>query len=510
MRALTLGVLGLLLLACSSTPTRARNRPGGSGGEGGEGGSGGAIDEPDAGPPPLKARGASCTAGSQCRDGVCADGFCCESACTGPCQSCKLPGSEGRCTAVPDGTDPDSDCADDGASTCKRDGMCDGAGACRKYPATTECMPGSCTGSTEASARLCDGNGTCQVGTTMSCPTACVAGACNRTCSDVNPCQTGFFCDTTGMCKLKVALGQVCATNAECSTGACADGVCCQTACNQLCYSCKVPGSVGTCLPAADGEDPKNECAAQTPSTCGHAGGCNGAGACRLHPAGTACGTQTCAGATQKGARTCNGAGSCLEGDVTDCNPFRCGGTSCRTTCRNNTDCALGFLCMAGNCTGDGQAGLVLHWRFDETSGTVAVDTAGNNHAGTYVGVTGTPTSSALVARIGGDNLRSRAFLRSGRQAVQLQNTPADLQPQSELTVAAWYRATSVDTSGAVLVSAGNNYVIRLRPTQIELGKRTTSAQGTIRLAQVLATVPSMLNGAWHHVAGVTSATDGM
>src|SRR5439155_8381703 len=121
----------------------------------------------------------------------------------------------------------------DGAASCKRDGMCDGKGACRKYPADTECLPGSCTGTSETSARLCDGNGTCQPGTSMTCPTNCQGGACNRTCSDSNPCQTGFYCDATGMCKLKVAVGLTCAVNAECSTGVCADGVCCKTDCNQ-------------------------------------------------------------------------------------------------------------------------------------------------------------------------------------------------------------------------------------------------------------------------------------
>jgi hypothetical protein len=499
----------VLLLACGGS--KPPKKTGGIVGTQDTGGTGGIVEvPPDAGPPPLKARGASCTSAGQCQTGSCVDGFCCDTACTDSCSTCKLPGSEGRCVPVPAGQDLDNECADEGASTCKNDGMCDGKGGCRKYPATTECQPGNCTGTTESSARMCDGSGTCLPGTSQSCPTNCQGGACNRTCSDVNPCQVGFYCDASGACKLNVAAGMTCTTNAECATGFCADGICCRTDCNQLCFSCKLPGSLGTCTAAPDGQDPKGECVAQAASTCGKAGGCNGLGACRVHPAGTSCGAQTCTGSTAHTARTCNGAGSCLDGAVSNCSPFRCGGTSCRTTCTNTNQCDLGFTCMGNTCTGDGQAGQILHWRFDEPDGTIAIDTSGAMHPGTYIGVVGTPAPSNLVASIGGMNPRSRTFARGNRQAVQLANAPGDLTPTAELTVSAWYRATSVDTSGATLVSQGNNYMIRLRPTQIEFAKRTTTAQGTTVLASALATVPGMLNGSWHHVAGVTSAAEGM
>jgi Concanavalin A-like lectin/glucanases superfamily len=511
-RELVLGVLALVLIgACGGGKPGGKKTGGTVGTEGETGGTGGDSLPPDAGPPPLRPRGGSCTSSNQCQTGSCVDGFCCDTACTGACTTCKLPGSEGRCVPVPEGMDIDNECPDDGVGTCRRDGMCDGNGACRKYPAGTECMPGMCSGTTESAARMCDGNGTCLPGTSQACPTNCSGGACNRTCSDANPCQAGFFCDATGMCKLKVPLGMSCTASAECSTGVCADGVCCRSECNQLCYSCNLPGLAGTCTPVPGGQDPKGECPAQTPNTCGNAGACNGAGACRVHPAGTPCGAQTCTGSTETSARTCNGAGACLEGTVTNCSPFRCGGTMCRQTCTNTNQCDLGFTCMGGQCTGDGQAGLVLHWRFDEPAGgTVAVDTSGAMHAGTYIGTMGTPTMSTLVASIGGANPASRAFVRGSRHAVQLAGTPADLKPASELTVSAWYRATSVDTSGATLVSAGNNYLIRLRPTQIEFAKRTTTAAGTTTTGQALATVAGMLNGSWHHVAGVTSATEGM
>jgi hypothetical protein len=472
----------------------------------GMGGTGGAPM-----PKPL-VRGSACSTGTQCQSGSCVDGFCCETACRDACYTCKLPGSEGKCLPVPAGEDPDNECADDGPSTCKHDGTCDGKGGCRNYAAGTACMPGACTGTTESSGRLCDGSGVCQAGTSQTCPTACMNGSCNRTCSDQNPCQTGFFCDTAGMCKVKVAQGMACTTNSQCTTNFCADGVCCGSACGQLCSSCNLPGSVGTCTAVPDGQDPKTECAAEAPSTCGRAGGCNGMGACRVHPAGTACGGQTCMGATQQGAKTCNGTGSCVAGTDVDCSPFRCGGGSqCRTTCQTTNDCDLGYVCMGGSCTGDGGAGLVLRWRFDEPDGTAAVDTSGNKYNGTYTGMGSFPTpSTAVPPDIGTANPRSRQFTRATRQAVQLTDMPVDLTPPNEVTVAAWYRATSLDTSGAELVSAGNSYVIRLRPTQIEFAKRVSTGLGTTQFVQCLATVPGHLNGSWHHVAAVTSPSDGM
>ena len=109
----------------------------------------------------------------------------------------------------------------------------------------------------------------------------------------------------------------------------------------------------------------------------------------------------------------------------------------------------------------------------------MAVDTSGNRLAGTYTGMGSFPVPSTSVPGIGMENSRSRQFTRSTRQAVQLAAMPADMTPPNEITVAAWYRATTIDTSGAELVSGGNSYVIRLRPTQIEFAKRVTTPQGT-------------------------------
>lgn len=58
-------------------------------------------------------------------------------------------------------------------------------------------------------------------------------------------------------------LGGFCSTQPECATGlTCVDNVCCNSACNGGCERCDVSGSVGTCSPVANGQDPDQECGA--------------------------------------------------------------------------------------------------------------------------------------------------------------------------------------------------------------------------------------------------------
>lgn len=63
---------------------------------------------------------AACVSDDACTSGACIDGVCCDGACDGTCEACDVAGTEGACTAVPAGMDPDMECAI----------ACDGAGAC--------------------------------------------------------------------------------------------------------------------------------------------------------------------------------------------------------------------------------------------------------------------------------------------------------------------------------------------------------------------------------------------
>jgi hypothetical protein len=322
---------------------------------------------PDLGPPdaPLRANGIACTAGPQCVSGLCVDSVCCNLPCNGRCQACDVAGSEGKCTPIKAGDDPDNECDIEPVSSCGRDGACDGQGACRRYAAGVVCKPGSCASSMETGASTCTAAGACQAGATKPCASGhlCMNNSCASTCATDAECQNGFFCDGNKTCQVKRTMGQPCTDKLQCSSGFCVDGVCCNQACGQTCYACNLAGTVGTCNPVPDGMEsgPTPECPAQDITTCGRLGGCNGRGACRLFPNGTQCGAQTCTSAVQSDVRHCNGVGSCDPATTHDCGAYVCNGTGCATTCTTAAQCKPGFACVGTACRVVKITNLVVH-----------------------------------------------------------------------------------------------------------------------------------------------------
>lgn len=136
---------------------------------------------PDRGPdlPVAGENGRACVMATDCNSTYCVDGVCCGEDCRGSCRKCNLPGSLGLCLNVAQGEDPDNECVEDPVVTCRRDGFCDGMGACRRFlPAGRMCVPAICTGTTQSSVRTCDGLGTCQQPTTSTCAAGCANGVC--------------------------------------------------------------------------------------------------------------------------------------------------------------------------------------------------------------------------------------------------------------------------------------------------------------------------------------------
>jgi hypothetical protein len=150
------------------------------------------------GPKVKQANGAGCLAIADCISGFCADGVCCAVACTGGCVSCNQPGSEGMCLPVAVGkADPHNVCKDAGATTCGKNGLCDGAGACALYPVTTMCAAGSCNRATVRPAHHCDGKGVCATPTNVDCtPYKCdpTTTACFTACTGGAQCAAGHAC----------------------------------------------------------------------------------------------------------------------------------------------------------------------------------------------------------------------------------------------------------------------------------------------------------------------------
>lgn len=299
----------------------------------------------------LSPNGIRCLANSECLSRACVDNICCESACSGVCMTCVLPGQEGRCLPVPEDQDPEEECAEQPSSSCGTDGACDGAGACRRYPAGTVCAPGGCEVATESAASVCDGQGVCQAGATKECaPAVCLGDSCGPPCMMDSDCMTGKYCDK-GTCRNQQEPGSPCTRAGQCGSGFCTDGVCCNMACEGTCLACNLEGSVGSCTPVPDGRDPESECPVQAIGTCGNAGGCSGRASCRKHAPGTFCAYGSCMNGMQFANSTCDGMGNCRRGQGRSCSPYACNGNLvCWTACANNDQCAPGRRCDVHVC----------------------------------------------------------------------------------------------------------------------------------------------------------------
>lgn len=320
---------------------------------------------------PKKGNGTACTVSYECTTGNCIDGVCCDKACNGLCEACTKAltgGTDGTCKSIAAGSDPQFECPDNGASVCGTNGSCNGSGGCQLYANGTVCQAASCASSTSRNVPdTCNGTGTCVDQLTQNCATgyACVAGACQTSCTDDTQCASAYYCDTVAkQCVADKTQGQACPRDAACSGNAnCVDGVCCDSSCTGTCRSCLknrtgLPAD-GTCGNTLDDTDPENECAIDVgyPASCKAPGTCNGQGACRVYAkTGTVSKATTCNIITLT-STTCDGAGN-PDPLETPCYPYKCNaaGTACRVACTKGTaaqDCDDSSFCGdTGTCVG--------------------------------------------------------------------------------------------------------------------------------------------------------------
>jgi Carbohydrate binding domain len=186
--------------------------------------------------------------------------------------------------------------------------------------------------------------------------------------------------------------GQACAQDADCKSSHCVDHTCCSTACAGACRSCA--NDTGTCTLAAAMTDPRDDCPAESPSSCGRVGSCNGSGACALAPAGTICSsTPTCDGmnASVIAGSMCNGAGACIPGVPASCHGYACTSGACQTTCSDDSACALGGFCSAQTCivspnlagNGDLETGTLTGWTAFGGGGSLSLSAPASGYAHT-------------------------------------------------------------------------------------------------------------------------------
>jgi len=168
--------------------------------------------------------GAHCQGAGDCDSGYCVDGVCCEGTCTGNCKACNVPGQEGYCVVVPDGTECDDGNQCNGVDTCQQ-GVCT-RGQVPDCTSDNPCQTGSCDpatgcvyqpvadGTSCSNGRFCDGQETCRDG-------VCRPAAQVPDCNDNNPCTEDSCSSAAGAC-----LHQPVADGTSCGGGLCGVQVC--------------------------------------------------------------------------------------------------------------------------------------------------------------------------------------------------------------------------------------------------------------------------------------------
>ena len=110
--------------------------------------------------------------------------------------TCGGVGTVGTCTPAVSGTDVRNDCTADAATTCGNDGICDGAGACRKWAAGHQLRRGRLHRRDAAPDAHLQRQRTCAAGTPSSCGmyqcSATGAASCKTSCTTDTDCNNGF------------------------------------------------------------------------------------------------------------------------------------------------------------------------------------------------------------------------------------------------------------------------------------------------------------------------------
>jgi fibronectin-binding autotransporter adhesin len=149
---------------------------------------------------------------------------------------------------------------------------------------------------------------------------------------------------------------------------------------------------------------------------------------------------------------------------------------------------------------------LVGYWKLDETA-SPAADSSGQGNPLTW---SGSPTfSTSVPSSITFTDTGSLAMTGAQYAASSVLTGVPELRPTT-VTVSAWYKATSVDSSGAEIVSGSNTYGLRITSTGAMVMKRISDNTAAADWIEYRVSVPTALDGKWHQIVGqIVTGTGG-
>ena len=210
------------------------------------------------------------------------------------------------------------------------------------------------------------------------------------------------------------------------------------------------------CQPACAGKQCGPDGCGGDCGTCTGGDVCDGSGqcvgSCTPDCTGKQCGNDGCSGSCG----TCTGQDACVNNQCVcqpDCAGKQCGDDGCSGSCGtcNDSDPCTDDACVSNNCqftdngTCSGSTDPVVEYAFDESSGTVANDSSGNDLDATLTG------GASFVSGYSGNAVR----IAGGSQRVDL---PANVvQSCDDLTIAARVRLNTNSSNWSRIFDLGSS-----------------------------------------------------
>ena len=175
---------------------------------------------------------------------------------------------------------------------------------------------------------------------------------------------------------------------------------------------------------------------------------------------------------------------------------------------------AIFYDVVSADPAGPGTNGLVGHWKLDEASGSTAADSSSSNISLTWQATptVGAGTAAPLLFTNAkylnfdlGDFLEYNSGSAGGLASTALE--PAG----KNWTLSAWYAPEALDTNGTDIVSAGDDYFLRVNSsgTVTLQMRRSTSGYEQCDSQNLIKTTDAAGGAnAWHHVAGTNDGSN--